>query len=55
MTSDIRKTHKLSADGKSLVPKAKLLNLCAEMKKKASTRVRVKKGFTGRKPDAFRV
>ncbi len=43
MTSDISKTHSLSKDGKTLVPKKKRENLCAELKKKAKTQVRVKK------------
>jgi hypothetical protein len=51
MTSDVSKTHKLSPDGKTLVPKPKRLNISAELKKKAKTKLK----YSGRKPDAFRV
>lgn len=34
MSSDVRKTHKLSPDGKTLIPKKKRYDACVEQKQR---------------------
>lgn len=42
MSSDVRKTHKLSPDGKTLIPKKKRYDVSTELKKKRSPPVKVR-------------